>query len=139
MPAPIKNDHCGFGCKLRNFANKQISSQREKKAKSYGFDSYSEWSDAAEKAKKTGLKKRGKSRLKEIEKEYSGGTSKTSKAAGAWAAFDAFMGTPSTKKTRKTKRKTSGYVVVGGKAYKKGGTKRTTKRKTAKEEPFFTF
>lgn len=115
MPAPIKNDHCGFGCKLRNFANKQVASQREKKAKSYGYDSYSEWSDAAEKAKKTGLKKKGQARLKEIEKEYSG-TGKSSKTAGAWAAFDAFMGVTPTKRTRKT-----------------------TKRKTAKEEPFFTF
>ena len=94
-------DKCGFGCKLKKFANKTVSDHRTKKAASYGFDSYSEWQSAAAKAKKSGQKKKGQLRLKELEKEYSGlGTGK-SKATGAWAAFDSVMGVAPKRKAPK--------------------------------------
>lgn len=132
----MADDKCGFGCKFKKFASKTISEHRDKKAKSYGFSSYKEWNDAADAAKKKGQVKAGKTRLKQIEKEYA-----SQKKSSGWAAFDAFMGTPQKKKRSSTKRKKSSYVIVNNKAYKKGPItrKRSTRKRTSKEEPFFTF
>lgn len=138
-------DKCGFACKIKKAMSRTVSSHREKKAKSYGYDSYDEWSKAAKEAKQKGYTKAGKKRLKEIEdraagkKNIAGGSSNLAKGL---SLFDEFMGTPQRKKRTTSKRKKStGYVIVNNKAYKKGGTtrKRSTRKRTSKEEPFFTF
>ena len=127
-----KKDKCGFGCKIKKAVSQTISTHREKKAKSYGYDSYDAWSKAAKDAEKRGYTKAGKKRLKEIEdrasgKNIAGGPSNLSKGI---SLFDEFMGTPQKKKRTTSKRKKStGYSK----------RKSSTRKRTSKEEPFFTF
>ena len=140
----MADDKCGFGCKIKKAVSQTITTHREKKAKSYGYDSYDAWSKAAKEAEQRGYTKAGKKRLKEIEdrasgKNIAGGSSNLAKGL---SLFDEFMGTPQRKKRTTSKRKkSSGYAIINNNAYKKGGTtrKRSTGKRTSKEEPFFTF
>lgn len=157
------SDKCGFGCKIKKFGSKVRSyhahSQYErgaKRAADMGM-SFSEYQTARVAAEKKGTeraqKERKKSSLKHIEEGayFSAGGTKgrtkqqSSNISKGWAAFDAFMGiSPASPRKRTVKRKstTSNYVVVGGKAYKKGTTtkKRAAPRRRAaprkQKDPF---
>ncbi len=132
-------DKCGFGCKLKKFAKKQVDDHRTKKAKSFGYDTYNEWSSAVKNAETAGRKKAGKKRLKQIEKAQH----TPSSGGGFWGSFDKFVGAPPARKhTVKRKSTAPAYVVVGGKAYQKGTTtkKRAAPRRKAaprkQKDPF---
>lgn len=135
-------DKCGFGCKFKKSMSKigtnfqqSMYERKEKKAKSYGYDSYTEFSKAAKAAEKRGYTKAGKRRLKEIEdraagsKNIAGGTSNLAKGI---SLFDEFMGTkpPQRRTNRKKSAKKPSYST------KRAAPKR---RRPQKEEPFFTF
>ena len=131
-------DKCGFGCNFKKSMGQlslgfkqQMYESKERKAKSYGFSSYSEWTKAAKKAEFKGAQQKGKKRLVEIEKRaagqnIAGGPSNLSRGI---KLFDEFMGSKPAAKRKKapvSRRKTA------SRPQKRKTVSRPQKRKTAK-------
>lgn len=138
-------DKCGFGCKFKKSMGQiglglqqGMYERKEKKAKSYGFKGYDEWSQAVKKAEQRGYAKAGKKRLKEIEaraagsKNIAGGPSNLAKGI---ALFDEFMGSKPAPKRRKAPARRPARRKTAPKTRRSPPKRRAAPR----EEPFFTF